>query len=104
MGWCTAGTSKKPWHSRQSFKPGWQNAHDHSDGGIPRHSGQRFEQAFHSRWSVRETKSPCYRSLLLPMMRWAARTEQNKRLYLQLQPKAKQAPRDKKPRDSQYAP
>ena len=26
MGWCTAGTNKKPWHSRQSFKHGWQNA------------------------------------------------------------------------------
>ena len=23
--------------------------HDHSDGGIPRQSGQRFEQAFHTR-------------------------------------------------------
>ena len=23
--------------------------HDHSDGGIPRQSGQRFEQAFHNR-------------------------------------------------------
>ena len=26
MVWCTAGTSKKPWHSRQSFKHDWRNA------------------------------------------------------------------------------
>jgi hypothetical protein len=35
--------------------------HDHSDGGIPRQSGQRFEQAFHDR--CRKSVEPMIRPI-----------------------------------------